>query len=73
MSRASMLASSRMSRRPLLCALILVASCGVADEIDVFVPIRTAIPEKTDIRIRASSDVANTEVRTRVLGWLVAD
>lgn len=46
---------------------------GVSDELDIEVPIFTEMVAKTDIRLRADTDVNGTEVRSRMIILLVED
>ena len=46
---------------------------AVTDELDVFVPIPTRIPARTDVRLTADTDQNSTEVRTRMYGIVVDD
>ena len=43
------------------------------DELDVILPLPTALAARTDIRLRGDTDKDNTEVRTRMYGILVVD
>ena len=46
---------------------------GVVNELDIGVPIFTAAAAGSDIRIRGNTNEANTDVRSRLFGWLVDD
>jgi len=45
----------------------------VTDELDLDIPGYTAIPARTDIRMRADTDTNSTETRTRMYGLVVED
>jgi hypothetical protein len=46
---------------------------SVVDELDLVLPIPTAIAARTDIRFRSDTDTNSTEVRTRMSLLLVDD
>lgn len=50
-----------------------IMDTGVTDEIDVVLPIPTAMPAGTDIRMAGNSDTANSEARSRMHIILVDD
>ena len=46
---------------------------SIADELDVFLPLPTAMPARTDVRLTCVTDQNNTETRSRIYGILVDD